>query len=80
MLVPYAFVLTIVTFFSEVFTQNPSPCPDVFVYDTSSSQEDRWYGTISLRTAEDLVGVWVHVILDRPAELLGVKLISITTF
>lgn len=54
--------------------QKPSPCPDVFVYESSSSQEDdRWYGVVSLRTPEDLDGVWVHIILDRPAELLGVR-------
>lgn len=74
MLVPFAYVLTIVTFFSEVAAQNPSPCPDVFTYDTSTSQEGRWYGIISLQTSEDLVGVLVHVILDRPAELLGVRI------
>ena len=53
-------------------SQNPSPCPQIFSYEPRVQEEDRWYGVISLQTLEDLDGVWLKVILDRPAELLGV--------
>ncbi|XP_063924172.1 serine proteinase stubble-like isoform X3 [Zophobas morio] len=52
-------------------SQNPSPCPQIFSYEPRVQEEDRWYGVISLQTLEDLDGVWLKVILDRPAELLG---------
>lgn len=54
-----------------VFAQKHSPCPEVFSYEPRGTEEDRWYGVLSLRTSEDLTGIWIHILLDRPAELLG---------
>ncbi|XP_018328069.1 serine protease Hayan isoform X2 [Agrilus planipennis] len=49
-----------------------SPCPEFFAYEPRNDQQvDRWFGTISLRTREELHGVWLRVIFDRKAELLG---------
>ncbi|RZC39732.1 hypothetical protein BDFB_013205 [Asbolus verrucosus] len=55
----------------SVFGQNPSPCPAIFSYEPRGQEQDRWYGVISLQTKDDLDGVWLKIILDRPAELLG---------
>ncbi|XP_074041879.1 uncharacterized protein isoform X1 [Leptinotarsa decemlineata] len=57
--------------YSYVSSQSPSPCPDVFSYEQKDVDEDRWYGTISLKTLEDLTGVWITIQLDKPAEILG---------
>ncbi|KAJ8963547.1 hypothetical protein NQ314_005552 [Rhamnusium bicolor] len=62
------FVLTKV-----VLSQNTSPCPEVFTYEPRGSETDRWYGVISLRTSDDLIGIWLIIKLDRPAELLGLE-------
>lgn len=55
-----------------ISSQNPSPCPEIFSYEPRGQEEDRWYGVISLQTHEDLDGVWLKIMLDRPVELLGV--------
>ncbi|XP_023310719.1 limulus clotting factor C-like isoform X1 [Anoplophora glabripennis] len=54
-----------------VVSQKPSPCPETFSYEPRGSENDRWYGVISLKTTEELTGVWLRLILDRPAELIG---------
>ncbi|CAH1118379.1 unnamed protein product [Phaedon cochleariae] len=64
-------VLSLVLLSKEVSNQDVSPCPDVFSYEPQKAENDRWYGSASLQTTEDLTGVWLVVELDRPAELLG---------
>lgn len=51
----------------------PSPCPDVFAYEGSEPEYNRWYGEISLITDESLVGIRLDVELDRPADLMVVS-------
>lgn len=57
---------------NEVATQVDlhSPCPDTFYYE-NQTEPGKWFGVISIKTFEDLTGVWITVILDRKAELLG---------
>lgn len=55
-----------------VVSQKPSPCPETFSYEPRGSENDRWYGVISLKTAEELTGVWLRITFDRQAELIGV--------
>ncbi|XP_027840204.1 serine proteinase stubble-like isoform X1 [Aphis gossypii] len=57
----------------------PSPCPDTFVYEGSEPENNRWYGEISLRTDESLVGIRLDVELDRPADLMVSWMGEITT-
>lgn len=67
------FTLAALLFNVVVFAQKQSPCPQIFSYEPRGTEEDRWYGVLSLRTSEDLTGIWIHILLDRPAELLGVQ-------
>lgn len=58
-------------------SQRPSPCPEIFHYESQNREEDnKWYGSITLSTNEDLFGVWVKITLDRKAELLGVSFLN----
>lgn len=66
-------VALLVTVIQCVASQNSSPCPKVFEYEPTGSENDRWYGVVQLQTVEELNGVWVHVVLDQPAEALGVR-------
>ncbi|XP_057658522.1 transmembrane protease serine 11G-like [Diorhabda carinulata] len=66
------YILMIVYLSNEVAAQVDfdSPCSDIFHYE-NQTESNRWFGVISIRTLEDLTGVWITVILDRRAELLG---------
>lgn len=57
----------------------PSPCPDIFTYEGSEPENNRWYGEISLRTDESLVGIRLDVELDRPSDLMESWMGEITT-
>ncbi|XP_050441515.1 uncharacterized protein LOC126846270 [Adelges cooleyi] len=48
----------------------PSPCPDIFAYEGTEPENNRWYGEISLRTDESLVGIRLDIELDRPSDLM----------
>lgn len=57
---------------SVVVGQLVSPCPETFTYESrDKDQPDRWYGVVLLKSQEDLEGIWLRIILDRSAELLG---------
>lgn len=60
-------------FFSVFGQELVSPCPGVFHYETDTITDDGWYGYAHLTTKDDLEGVFVHVVLDRPAITLGVS-------
>lgn len=68
----FTFLIFIVLIPQLVNCLNPSPCPEIFDYE-SKVENDRWYGVISLRSSEDLTGVYLNILLDRPAQLLGVS-------
>lgn len=51
----------------------PSPCPDIFSYEGAEPENNRWYGEISLRTDESLVGIRLDIELDRPSDLMVVS-------
>ncbi|XP_060532655.1 CLIP domain-containing serine protease B15-like isoform X2 [Cylas formicarius] len=66
------FVIPLVVVVKVVSSQGSSPCPETFIYEPRNSKElDRWYGVVSLRTDDDLEGVYLKIQLDRPADLLG---------
>ncbi|KAB0791406.1 hypothetical protein PPYR_03206 [Photinus pyralis] len=48
-----------------------SPCPRLFVYERTSSYNDRWFGIITLLNDATLNGIWLRVSFDRPIIQLG---------
>ncbi|XP_029343478.1 serine proteinase stubble isoform X2 [Acyrthosiphon pisum] len=56
---------------SSAASHPPSPCPDIFTYEGSEPENNRWYGEISLRTDESLVGIRLDIELDRPSDLMS---------
>lgn len=55
-----------------VTSQQTSPCPEVLTYEPRDFEDDRWYGVLSFKPEEDLTGIYINIVLDRPAQLLGV--------
>ncbi|KAF2882846.1 hypothetical protein ILUMI_23358 [Ignelater luminosus] len=68
-------MVLLVTIFFILFgltkAQEHSPCPDVLVYESRQDQENVWYGQILLSSPQPLSGVWIRILLDHRAELLG---------
>lgn len=54
-----------------VFSQKPSPCPNVLIYQPKNSEKNRWHAVVNLSSRETFRGIWLVITLDRPAELLG---------
>ncbi|XP_017770016.1 PREDICTED: transmembrane protease serine 11E-like [Nicrophorus vespilloides] len=56
----------------ELFVaQKTYPCPGIFHYEPRAKDEiDRWTGIISISSSEELHGVWIHLTLDRPVNVL----------
>lgn len=48
-----------------------SPCPNLFEYDPQGVVGDRWSGTIKVTLDDELSGIWIRVIFDRPLLELG---------
>ncbi|KAL1502619.1 hypothetical protein ABEB36_007737 [Hypothenemus hampei] len=48
-----------------------SPCPNVFEYEVNYNERDRWYGTATVTSSQELNGVWFRVLLDAPSIQLG---------
>lgn len=69
-LLPFAWILLVR---SSLAAHPPSPCPDIFSYEGSEPENNRWYGEISLRTDESLVGIRLDIELDRPSDLMVVS-------
>ncbi|KAF5283195.1 hypothetical protein FQA39_LY17387 [Lamprigera yunnana] len=64
-------IILVIIFVHIVFAQKPSPCPSLFAYEPRGTEADRWYGRVTVATAETLNGVWLRIELDKPAILLG---------
>lgn len=60
--------------------QNATPCPGLFSYEPREKDSDRWYGEIIYSVAGNLTGVWLHVILDKPADILGVRFPTVLVY
>ncbi|XP_060532656.1 phenoloxidase-activating factor 1-like [Cylas formicarius] len=65
--------LLIVAFWMENFAcqELVSPCPRIFQYERKAGENDRWYGTATLTSTYELLGVWFKVFLDKPSIQLG---------
>ncbi|XP_018571196.1 limulus clotting factor C-like isoform X2 [Anoplophora glabripennis] len=60
-------------------SQNPAPCPDIFSYEPREDGSDRWYGKIQYSATNNLTGIWLQILLDKPADILGNWFGQITT-
>lgn len=50
-----------------------SPCPRLFAYEVNNAEEDTWYGQITLIYNDDLSGIWLKLMFDRPVIEVGVS-------
>lgn len=50
-----------------------SPCPKIFQYEQKPNESDRWYGTATVMSQQELSGIWFRVLLDSPSIQLGVS-------
>lgn len=66
-------ILAVLTVSLNIATsQQPSTCPNILTHESRNLEDDRWYAVLTLESDEDLTGVYINVLLDRPAQLLGV--------
>ncbi|XP_026313565.1 serine protease gd-like [Hyposmocoma kahamanoa] len=56
-----------------------SPCTNVFTYEQISPELGIWYGVIKLSTESALQSLWLNIILDSKAEMLGNWVGNVTT-
>lgn len=48
-----------------------SPCPNVFMYEPPGTEPGRWYGVVNLSTDSTLHSLWLNIVLDKKADILG---------
>lgn len=63
----------------SVADQLISPCPETFTYEIIPTETDRWYGNLIIKSDQNLSGVWLRIILDRPSMQLGNWFGEVTT-
>ncbi|KAL0818500.1 hypothetical protein ABMA28_008955 [Loxostege sticticalis] len=56
-----------------------SPCPNVFQYEPPGTEPGRWYGVVNLSTDSTLHSLWLNIVLDRKADILGNWIGDVTT-
>ncbi|XP_026740430.1 serine proteinase stubble-like isoform X2 [Trichoplusia ni] len=56
-----------------------SPCPNVFNYEPPGSEPGRWYGVVNLSTDSTLHSLWLNIVLDSKADILGNWIGDVTT-
>ncbi|XP_047999541.1 proclotting enzyme-like isoform X4 [Leguminivora glycinivorella] len=56
-----------------------SPCPNVFSYEPPGTEPGRWYGVVNLSTDSILHSVWISIVLDSKADILGNWVGDVTT-
>lgn len=71
----FLIILEAILLLNIVTGQQMSPCPKVLTYEPRNFEDDRWYGVLTFKSEEDLTGIYINIVLDRPAQLLGVWLI-----
>ncbi|XP_022831461.1 serine protease gd-like isoform X3 [Spodoptera litura] len=64
--------LVAVSFEQDTRDSTPiSPCPNVFMYEPPGSEQGRWYGVVNLSTDSTLHSLWLNIVLDNKADILG---------
>ncbi|XP_072934206.1 uncharacterized protein [Epargyreus clarus] len=56
-----------------------SPCPNVFQYEPTGTEPGRWYGVVNLSTDSTLHSLWLNIVLDSKADILGNWVGDVTT-
>ncbi|XP_037302873.1 limulus clotting factor C isoform X1 [Manduca sexta] len=56
-----------------------SPCPNVFEYEPPGTEAGRWYGVVHLSTDSTLHSLWLNIVLDGKADILGNWVGDVTT-
>lgn len=74
-------VLLVIFLSAPTFEQSTplSPCPNVFSYEAPGSEAGRWYGVVTLSTDITLHGLWLNIVLDSKADILGNWVGDVTT-
>ncbi|XP_004928951.1 clotting factor C isoform X2 [Bombyx mori] len=77
------FVTVVLVLALSVRTQDQStpisPCPNVFEYETPGSEAGRWYGVVHVSTDSTLYSLWLNIVLDSKADILGNWIGDVTT-
>lgn len=50
-----------------------SPCPSVFKYEPQGNEVGKWYGVANFTSEFTLYGLWMNIVLDSKADILGVS-------
>nr|XP_049699005.1 uncharacterized protein LOC110380739 [Helicoverpa armigera] len=56
-----------------------SPCPSVFTYEPPGAEAGKWYGVVNLTTDTTLYALWLNVVLESKADILGNWVGEVTT-
>lgn len=56
-----------------------SPCPNVFEYEPPGTEPGRWYGVVHLSTDSTLHSLWLNIVLDSKADIVGNWVGDVTT-
>ncbi|XP_075983908.1 uncharacterized protein LOC142981710 isoform X2 [Anticarsia gemmatalis] len=80
----FAALLMVIALSVPSFEQNTqstpiSPCPNVFQYEPPGTEPGRWYGVVNLSTDSTLHSLWLNIVLDRKADILGNWVGDVTT-
>ncbi|XP_075984000.1 uncharacterized protein LOC142981779 [Anticarsia gemmatalis] len=79
--------LVVITAVSSQISQSPilpsSPCPEIFTYEPTESNQKpepgKWYGNVNLYTDIPLYSLWLNIIVDSKADILGNWVGEVTT-
>lgn len=74
-------LILVIALFAPTHEQSTplSPCPNVFMYEPSGNEPGRWYGVVNLSTDSTLHSLWLNVVLDSKADILGNWVGDVTT-
>ncbi|XP_050553058.1 uncharacterized protein LOC118274913 isoform X1 [Spodoptera frugiperda] len=56
-----------------------SPCPSVFKYEPQGNEVGKWYGVANFTSEFTLYGLWMNIVLDSKADILGNWIGEVTT-
>ncbi|XP_022832030.1 uncharacterized protein LOC111360359 isoform X1 [Spodoptera litura] len=56
-----------------------SPCPSVFKYEPPGTEAGKWYGVVNFTSEFTLYGLWMNIVLDSKADILGNWIGEVTT-
>ncbi|CAH0713519.1 unnamed protein product, partial [Brenthis ino] len=74
-------LILVIALFAPTHEQSTplSPCPNVFMYEPAGNEPGRWYGVVNLSTDSTLHSLWLNIVLDSKADILGNWVGDVTT-